>query len=87
MLIVTLLHLAVSAYTLALLVRAVFSWVAPHSRHPFVLFLDRITEPVLRPIRALIPPVSGIDLSPIIAIVLLGLLERAVTHALYSLAV
>ena len=84
MLIIYLLHAAVTTYTLALLVRAVLSWVAPYSRHPVVVLLDSITEPVLRPLRALIPPAGGIDFSPIVAIVLLGLLEQAAARFLYT---
>lgn len=53
--------------------RAIISWVNADPSNPIVRFLHDATEPVLRPIRRIVPPVGpGIDLSPII--VLLGML-------------
>ncbi len=51
-----------------LIIQAVLSWVAPHS--PLAGPLNQITRPLLTPIRRILPPISGIDLSPLIAIVL-----------------
>jgi YggT family protein len=52
-----------------ILVRAVISWVNPDPFNPLVQFLYKTTEPILEPIRRLLPPVFrfGIDISPIIA--------------------
>jgi YggT family protein len=59
--------------------RAVTSWfVAPHSRHPAVELLRRVTDPVLRPIAAVLPPMGGVDLSPIIAFLAIAVLQRVV---------
>ena len=49
-----------------ILVRALISWVNPDPFNPVVQFLTRTTEPILQPIRRLLPPMS-IDISPIIA--------------------
>ena len=49
-----------------ILVRALISWVSPDPFNPIVQFLYRITDPILNPIRRLLPPMA-IDLSPIIA--------------------
>ena len=49
-----------------ILIRALISWVNPDPFNPIVQFLDRVTEPILAPIRRVIPPV-GIDFSPVIA--------------------
>jgi YggT family protein len=43
---------------------------------PVVAFLHRITEPALAPIRRVLPPMSGLDLSPLVLIVGLGILSR-----------
>ncbi len=66
-------------YTIVLIVRIVFSWLPPRSRQGvFYEFLFAITEPVMRPFRRLLPPISGIDFSPIVLIVLLGILKRLI---------
>ncbi|MCA9408932.1 MAG: YggT family protein [Candidatus Omnitrophica bacterium] len=49
-----------------ILIRALISWVNPDPYNVIVQFLNRTTEPILQPIRRLLPPM-GIDLSPIIA--------------------
>ena len=53
-----------------LIMAAVFlSWLGQSLRHPFVPLLFKLTEPVLRPIRKIIPPIAGIDLSPLFALI------------------
>jgi len=49
-----------------ILIRALLSWVNPDPFNPVVQFLQRTTDPILEPIRRLLPPM-GIDISPIIA--------------------
>jgi YggT family protein len=67
---------AIDLYSFVLLVAVVVSWVAPQSRHPAVLFIHRITEPVLAPIRKVLPDLGGLDLSPLALLVLLRLIQR-----------
>jgi YggT family protein len=58
----------------------VFSWVSPFPTNPVSRLAWRLTEPVLGPIRRALPPMSGIDLSPLVVwlvvIVLLGFLRQ-----------
>lgn len=56
----------------ALLLQAILSWVAPYS--PLAQPLAQITRPLLAPIRRFVPPVAGIDLSPLLALVVVQLL-------------
>lgn len=73
------LDLALDLYMWALILVAILSWltsfgvVNSHNRFVYSVndFLARITEPVLRQIRRVVPPVSGLDLSPIILIFLI----------------
>ena len=65
--------------------RAVISWVNPDPFNPLVQFLTRTTEPVLEPIRRLLPPM-GIDVSPIIAFFMITFLQRFMVPSLYDLA-
>ncbi len=62
------LRLAVYLLIGALIVQAVLSWINPHS--PLAAPAHQITRPILDPIRRILPPLSGIDLSPLVAILL-----------------
>jgi YggT family protein len=66
-------------------VRALISWVNPDPFNPIVQFLMRVTEPVLEPIRRILPPM-GIDFSPIIAFFLIRFLQMFLVPSLYDLA-
>jgi len=53
------------------LVRAILSWVSQGGYHPIAAILTSLTEPLIRPVRRLIPPIGGLDLAPLF--VLIGL--------------
>lgn len=67
-----------------IIIRALLSWVNPDPYNPIVQVLTRVTEPVLRPLRKLAPPfkTGGVDLSPLIAILIIYFLEIAVVDTL-----
>ncbi|MCL4478299.1 MAG: YggT family protein [Deltaproteobacteria bacterium] len=73
---------------LLIIVRALLSWVNPDPYNPVVRFIYRVTEPILAPIRRIIPLGigSGIDISPIIAFLLIMFLQPLVYRGLISLA-
>jgi YggT family protein len=73
-LIAALLVYALYALIILVLIRAVFSWVSPYPTNPVSRFAYRWTEPLLEPIRRRIPPVSGIDLSATVVILVAFLL-------------
>ncbi len=56
-------------FTFALIIAAVLSWVNPYS--PLAGPVNQLTRPILAPIQRILPPISGIDLAPLLAIVLL----------------
>lgn len=68
-----------------ILIRALISWVNPDPFNPVVQFLQRTTEPILRPIRRLMPSMA-IDLSPIIAFVAIIFLKSFLIRTLYDLS-
>ena len=74
-----LLALLVQIYLFIVLVRVVFSFVSPFPTNPISRFAWDVTEPVLAPIRRVLPPMSGLDLSPMVVwlggFILLGLLR------------
>ena len=61
--------LSVIIFIVAIIVRVVLSWIGQGSRHPLVPLVFQLTEPVLRPIRRWLPPVAGVDLSPLVALI------------------
>lgn len=62
--------------SLAILSRVLLSWVRVSPYHPAVDFLYRITEPILAPLRRAIPPIGMVDISPVIAIFLLQIIQQ-----------
>ena len=54
------------AVIIVVLVRVAFSWVSPYPTNAVSRFAWRLSEPVLGPVRRRLPPVSGIDLSPLV---------------------
>lgn len=64
-------------YSWLILARVILSWVNPKPRNELLIMVYRVTEPVLAPLRALIP-LRGIDLSPILAWLLIQLVTRLV---------
>ncbi len=82
---VNLLVLLLYLYTWVIIIRAVVSWSRPDPGNPLVLALVRVTEPVLKPLRTLVPPakLGGIDLSPILAIVAIQIVRYLLLSTLF----
>jgi YggT family protein len=81
------LEIAITAYIWIIIARALLSWVSPDPYNPIVRFLYRVTEPVLRPIRYRLPTLSmGLDLSPLVLILVLTFLDWFLVSSLRDLA-
>ena len=76
-----LLSLTLWLYCGMILIYVIMSWVADRQYHPIGAALYEIVDPVLRPVRRFVPPVGGVDLSPLIVVILL----QAIIIALPSL--
>jgi YggT family protein len=72
-------------YSWVIIAAALITWVSPDPRNPVVRFLRQVTEPVLAPIRRLLPPwrTGGLDFSPLIAIIAIQFVERVVLPGLF----
>ena len=66
----------------AVFIRIMLLWVGMDTRNPVVIFVNEITEPILVPIRRFMPPMALLDLSPLMAIILLLVLSLFVTSLL-----
>lgn len=69
------LALLVRIYFFAILAMIIFSWIAPQSHHPALALLYQLVEPVMSPLRRVLPPMGGLDLSPILAFIAINVLE------------
>jgi YggT family protein len=72
--------LLVNIYFFALLGMIILSWVAAGSRHPAIYLLHQITEPVMAPFRKVLPPLGGMDFSPILVFILINIVQIALRH-------
>ena len=75
------LNAVITLLIIAIFVRAILSWFSIDPRNPLIQALTAITEPILEPIRRFMPHL-GIDLSPMIAIIVLEVIARAITTQL-----
>lgn len=83
--------IALDLFVWLLIASAILSWLIAfnvvNTRNQFVAsiaeFLYRITEPVLRPIRNLLPSMGGLDISPVILILLIMLIQRVISYYIY----
>ena len=71
-------------YSWMIIAAALITWVSPDPRNPIVMFLRQVTEPVLGPVRRLLPPwkTGGLDFSPLIVILAIQFVERVILPGL-----
>tara|TARA_B100001146_G_C15795518_1_gene270270 strand:- start:255 stop:500 length:246 start_codon:yes stop_codon:yes gene_type:complete len=68
---------------LAILARVILSWVAPNKMdNPLIAIIFQITEPILAPIRKILPSTGAFDFSPIVAIILINIVLSVVQAAI-----
>lgn len=68
----------ISLYSYVVFARVLISWFNPNPYNPIVDAIYRLTEPVLTPIRRILPPLGGFDLSPLVVFFILNFLQRIV---------
>lgn len=71
-----LLRTLIDVYATIILVRVVLSWLPVDQDQPWARFIVGVTEPVVGPIRRVLPPLGGLDFSPLVAMLLLQLLRN-----------
>lgn len=72
-------------YSWLILARVIISWVAPMSNHVVVRFVYDMTEPLLRWLRRYLPPTGGIDFSPLVALIVVQIVQQIVVRFLYRI--
>ncbi len=73
---------------LAIFVRVVLSWLNPnpYNPNPLVSLVYQITDPVLEPLRRIVPMIGPLDITPIVALFLLSMLQQIILRFLYAVA-
>ena len=66
----------------ALIASVILSWIAPANHNPGALLINQIVEPLLAPLRKLLPSLGGLDISPIFAFIAINLVDRFVLRNL-----
>ncbi len=77
---ITALNYLLNALLIAIVARALFSWIDPVGRTPIGAFLIRITDPIIAPIRRIMPSTGFIDLSPMVAMLAIYVLKQVLTR-------
>jgi YggT family protein len=67
----------------AIIIRALMSWFNPSPENPIVRFVIEITEPVLAPLRRIVPRIGMMDITPIVAILLMNVILQVLESTLY----
>ena len=71
------------AIYLVLIIRIALSWI-PHDRnHPIIEGIYKVSTPILKPFKDIIPPMGGIDISPIAAFFAIGFVKRALYYFIF----
>lgn len=82
-----LVSLLIYIYVFGIFIMAIISWVNPGSYNPVASLIANLTEPLMRPARRVIPPISGIDLSPMVVLIGLYILRLLIMPPLQLAAV
>ena len=80
-----LISLVINVFFYAIIIQAVISWINPQGHNPINHLLYSITYPVLRPAQKLIPPLGGLDISPIFALLGLKVIEMLINPLFYQI--
>lgn len=80
-----LIKLCINIFLFSILIQVILSWVSPGAYNPATAVISYLTEPILRPARRIIPPIGGLDLSPMLAMIGLYLLQMLLLPPILTL--
>lgn len=83
---IDLVRIASTVFTLLIIVRVLLSWVSPDPRNAVVRIVHQLTEPVLAPVRNVLPTAGGIDFSPLLVLIGVQILESVLVRLLIGMA-
>ena len=71
-------HYLCLVLSIAIFIRVILSWIITNPNNQLFAVMREITDPILAPLRRIIPPAGGFDFTPLIAIILLQLIDRLI---------
>ena len=80
---ISVINFVAGALYVLILARIIVSWLPIHPWHPLVRWLRIIVDPILRPFRRILPSIGGLDLSPLLAILVIFFVANLLTQALF----
>ena len=78
------LKLIIYIFMVSVFIQVILSWVSPGTYNPITLILYQLTEPIMRPARRVIQPVGGLDLSPLLVIIVLQLMIILIVNPIWN---
>lgn len=82
---ITFVSVLVQVMTFAIFARVLLSWFPMRPDNPIILIINEITDPILQPLRRIVPPLGMLDLTPIVALFLLQFIGQLLTTSLRGL--
>ena len=73
-------YMIADIYFYAIIALIVISWLAPNQQHPALDLLVQLTSPIVEPMRRVVPPLGGMDLSPILIFLIIAFVELMLNH-------
>ncbi|PIP03545.1 MAG: hypothetical protein COW18_01805 [Zetaproteobacteria bacterium CG12_big_fil_rev_8_21_14_0_65_54_13] len=80
-------HIVLMGVMIVVIARAVLSWVSPDPYNPVVRMINQMSEPLLFPIRRRVPYIGGIDLSPMIVLLVVMFFDNFLVPSLERIAI
>jgi len=80
-----LVQLCINVFLFSILIQVIFSWVNPGAYNPVNAIISYLTDPIMRPVRRVIPPIGGLDLSPMVAMIGLYMLQMLLLPPLLAI--
>lgn len=78
--------LTLNIFLFAIFIQVIISWIAPGQHNPITMIIHQLTQPIMQPIRQFMPDLGGLDLSPMVALVLIQILKMLLLPPILSLA-
>ena len=82
---VELIHLTLGLFIFLAFIRVILSWISPGGHNPMVMVIMQLTDPLFKPFQRILPPMGGLDLSPILMFMVLYFARSAIAYYIYPL--
>ena len=81
---ISIINIAFEILTIIIFIRVILSWFPHNPYQPLIRLIYQLSNPILNPIRNIVSPIGGIDISPIILIFIIQLIKNIILKSLFS---